>query len=91
MTNSAMMHVPTRRERFWTAMGFHYHLGEEPEGTEKMTGWMQTTATFDFSILDRLRLLLTGRLKVVLSIHTDGKVDNAISRVDYIIKAPGEH
>jgi hypothetical protein len=90
MTNTARMHVPTLAERFWRKMGFHYHLGDEPEGTEKMTGWMQTTARFDFSVLDRLRLLMTGRLKVVLSIHTDGKVDNAISRVDYEIKYPGD-
>ncbi len=89
-TNQAMIHVPTMRERFWRALGFRYHMGADPDGAEKMAGWMQTTAGFDFTIGDRLRLLLSGRLKVVLSIHTDSQVDHAISRVDYTIKYPGE-
>ncbi len=90
MSNSAMIHVPTLRERFWRALGFRYHLGDEPDGVDKMTGWMQTRSRIDFSFPDRLRLLLTGRLSIVLTQHTDAEVVTCLNRFDFQIKAPGE-
>lgn len=91
MTNEAMFHKPTIRERFWRALGFRYHLGDEPEGVERLEGWMRTDIRLDFSILDRLRLLLTGRLFVALIVHTDTPSASICkSRMDWTISAPGE-
>jgi hypothetical protein len=90
IANSAMMHAPTVRERFWRALGFRYRLGDEPEGIEKMKGWMQTRSRIDFSLLDRLRLLLTGRLSIILTQHTDSEVASCVNRLDFQIKAPGD-
>jgi len=90
MTNQAMIHIPTLGERIRWGLGFKFHRGEDPEGAEKMSGWMMTTASFHFDILDRLRLLLTGRLHIQIAQHTNVQVDTSINRVDYVIKAPGE-
>lgn len=90
VTNSAMIHVPTLRERFWRALGFRYHLGDEPDGADKMAGWMRTSASIDFSFADRLRLLLTGRLRIELTQHTTVQVDQSMNRLDWQIKAPGD-
>lgn len=65
-------------------------MGEEPSGSELMVGWMQTRIRIDFSILDRLRLLTTGRLRILVTTYTDAKVDTAVSRTDHFIAAPGE-
>lgn len=61
--NEASYHVPTLRERFWRKLGFRYHLGDEPEGTDGLPGWMCTDSTLHFSFGDRLRLLVSGKLK----------------------------
>ena len=34
MTDGAFYAVPTRRRRFWRALGFRYHLGDEVEPLE---------------------------------------------------------
>lgn len=87
----AAHHVPTLRERFWRALGFRYHLGEEPEGVEALEGWMRTDMRLEFSIADRLRLLLTGRLFVASIVHTDAPSPSVCkSRLDWRIYAPGE-
>ena len=60
--NLCMHYVPTLAERFWRKLGYRYHLGEEPEGTDGMPGWMMHGVRLHFGFADRLRLLLgTGR------------------------------
>ena len=87
----AMFHKPTRLERFRRWMGFRYHLGEEPEGADTLQGWMRTDIRIDFSLLDRLRLLFTGRILVASILHTDTPSPNVCkSHVDWKIFAPGE-
>lgn len=91
MMNEASFHVPTLRERFWRWAGFRYHLGEEPEDIDSLEGWMRTDMRIDFSIVDRLRLLVTGRLRISSIVHTD--TPSALickSRMDWHIKAPGD-
>lgn len=86
-----MVYTPTRRERFWRKLGFRHHLGDEPAGTDGMPGWVDTTTTFDFSLADRLRLLLTGRLRITVISHTDTPSPMVIkNRVDWQIFAPGK-
>lgn len=87
----ASIYVPTLRERFWRRMGFQLHMGDDPEGTELLSGWSRTTIGFKFSIADRLRLLLTGRLRVDVSSHFDTPSPSVvINRTDFRILAPGD-
>ncbi len=89
--NEAMFHKRTRLERFRRWVGFRYHLGDEPEGIEGLEGWIRTDIRIEFSLLDRLRLLFTGRLLVASILHTDTKSPNVVkSHVDWKIYAPGE-
>lgn len=89
--NGGMFHKPTRLERFRNWAGFRYYLGVEPEGIEGLQGWMRTDIRIDFGILDRLRLLFTGRLFVASIVHTDTPSPTVCkSRVDYKTSAPGE-
>lgn len=88
--NGAMYHVQTLGERAWRWLGFRYHLGDEPEGVEKMQGWLCTDSRIDFSLSDRLRLLLTGKLRMRLIQHTDVQIECSKNRFDWHILAPGE-
>ena|ERR1700722_18523991 len=83
---------PSRRERFWRAMGYRFHLGEEhgPEMPAPL-GRMQNKNRFHFGWLDRLRLLLTGELEVTLTFDMDvPSPDKIRTQLDWQIKAPGE-
>ena len=89
--NGEMIHIQTFRERMWRKLGFRYHLGDEPEGAEVLQGWMRTDMRLDFSLADRLRLLITGRLFIASIVHTDSpSPDICKSRIDWRIYAPGE-
>lgn len=85
------VHFPTFRERFWRWVGFRYHLGEDPTEIEALKGWMKTDIRIHFGVMDRLRLLLTGRLFVASVVHMDTASPTICkSRVDFMIHAPGE-
>jgi hypothetical protein len=51
---------------------------------------MCTEVGINFGILDRLRLLTTGRLHLRLIQHTPVQCDFSRNRIDWQIKAPGE-
>ncbi len=94
MTDSAdgfaAIHVPTFAERLWRKLGYHYHLGDEPEGTDVMPGWMCHGVKLRFGFADRMRLLLTGRLHVKSIMHTDvPSADVVKTRLDWEIIRPG--
>lgn len=86
----AAYHVPTWTEKLRRALGFRFHLGEDPEGIDKLPGWIRTEIGMKFSFLDRLRLLTTGRLRITLTQYTPVQCDFAKDRIDWQIKAPGE-
>lgn len=88
--NGAMYHVPTVRERFSKWVGYRYHLGKEPEGIEAMPGWMVTESRMHFSLADRLRLLVSGRLHFRLTQYTSAQVEGTKNRLDWHILAPGD-
>lgn len=88
--NGAMYHLPTMRERVFRWLGFRYHLGSEPEGIDAMPGWMCTESRMHFSLADRLRLLISGRLHLRLVQHTSVQVESAKNRLDFHILAPGD-
>jgi len=89
--DGAFEHVPTLSQRTWRALGFRYHHGEEPEGFELLDGWMCTDTRMQFGILDRLRLLLTGRLYIRLVQHTPVQCDYSMNRIDWRIEPLGRH
>ena len=84
-------HVPTFREKFWRALGFCYHLGEEPKDADALPGWICTDMGLDFSVADRFRLLVSGRLRISSYVHFDTQSPNVCkSRMDWQIPAPGQ-
>lgn len=89
--NRAMCSTPTLAQRFWRAVGFRYHLGEEPEGADKLPGWMRTDMHIHFGIADRLRLLISGKL-FIASIVSHSSPDPTVckSRMDWRILSPRE-
>lgn len=83
--------VPTRAQRFWRAVGFRYHFGDDPPDADLLPGWMRTDMGLCFSWSDRLRLLLTGRLRISSIVHFDTpSPDVCKSRMDWHILPPGE-
>lgn len=87
--NFEMHYVPSLRERVWRRIGFRFHLGAEPPGVEVWPGWARTELRMSFGVLDRIRLLLTGRLHISLTTYADTPINNCRSRTDWIIDAPG--
>ena len=90
MTDGAMYHRPTMLERFWRSIGFRYHLVDLPDDLEPSRGWMMTRVHLDFSLADRLRLLLTGRLRLDIRQAPNVAVDDCISAASWRIAAPYE-
>lgn len=88
--NGAMYHVPTLRERAWRWLGYRYHLGDDPNGIDVLPGWMCTDSHMHFSVADRVRLLLFGRLHIRLVQYTSVQVENTKNRLDWHILAPGD-
>ena len=89
----AAEYAPSRSERLWRKLGFRYHLGElpNPDVQEPLAGWMQNRGYFSFDWSDRLRLLVTGRLKVVTTFDLDTPSPSKVrTRMDWQILAPGE-
>lgn len=85
----ASVYVPTMREKFWRALGFRYHLGDEPPNAESLEGWSQTVVHFNFDLPDRLRLLLTGKIKITVTSAYDAPSPSIIkNRTDFRIIEP---
>ena len=86
--NFAMEHKPTRRERFWTRLGYRYFLVDLPDDAAQMPGWMMTTTRLEFSIADRLRLFLSGKIKIDIRQATDVPVEKCVSAASFSITPP---
>lgn len=89
MSNTAMEYGPTFADRLWRGLGYHYHLGDEPNDIDGMPGWMRHEVRLHFGFWDRVRLLLTGKLHVVSVIYTDVPSPNVVkTRIDWQINRP---
>ncbi len=90
--NGAIEYVPTLGDRLRRALGYRMNHAEEPPEIDpaKHIGWMKTVAGFKFGLGDRLRLALTGRLRVEITQHTTQQVDESVNSVSYQIFAPFE-
>lgn len=90
MSDGAYFRLPTWRERVARLLGYRFHLGGEPDGTDPLNGWMKTEVRLNFSFGDRLRLLATGRLRVHVVQYMDVQPSVIMNRIDWQIGAPLE-
>lgn len=86
--NGYAVYRPSFVERFWMRLGYRYHLGEDAKDIENLPGWMCTETRMRFSIMDRIRLLLSGRLHIKLVQHLPVKCDFSRNRLDWQIERP---
>lgn len=82
--------VPTIAQRLWRKLGYRYHLGDDPADIDTLPGWMCTESMMHFGIADRLRLLLTGRLRISIKHHMPVQPEFSKNRFDWMIYAPGD-
>lgn len=86
-----MVYQPTLAERLWRKLGYTYHLGDDPDDIDRLPGWTRTDIGLDFGIADRLRLLLTGKLRLHSILMTDTPSATVCrSRLDWRIVPPGD-
>ncbi len=88
----AMEYKPSLAERLWRALGWQPHHADLPETpeVEAMPGWAMTTICIEFSLIDRLRLLLTGRLRLDVRQAMDARVNEVVSASSHEILPPGK-
>lgn len=92
--NTCSVYRPTWLERIQTRLGFRQHIGDDPFGDAppdpQMQGWMQTEIRQHFGLLDRIRLLVSGKLNISVTHYTNVQVDDQRCRTDWIIQPPFE-
>lgn len=93
VNEQAFYAAPTRRQRFWRWCGFRFHFGDDLplDDNRPWSGWMQTRSGIHFGIMDRIRILVTGRLQLQHTFHLDTPSPDKIhTRFDWHILPPGE-
>lgn len=87
----SMMHRPSLLERIWRWFGYRSVRVDLPDGIgEKYPGWMMTETRMNFSVADRIRLLISGRLQLTLRQATSQQVDEGVSAMSHRILYPSE-
>ena len=80
------------RERLWRALGYRYIWVDLPDNVhDRLPGWSMTTIHLHFSFKDRLRLLLTGRVRLDLRHATLPEIEDMTTATSVRIYAPGEN
>lgn len=87
--NGYVDYKPSTYEKIIKKLGFKYHLGKEPN-TEGLTKWAMTNTYLNLSVFDRVRLLFTGRIKLVHAQHMNEDISKVVTRFDFQIYAPFE-
>jgi hypothetical protein len=90
-----VVYTPSANERFWRALGFRTQEGPPLEAwnadsREDLQGWAMTHVNVHLSGLDRLRLLLTGRLHLTVRHVSSKPIVDLRSTTDFRIGYPGE-
>lgn len=86
----AAEYVPTRVERFWRWCNFGNVVFKDlPDEARKMPGWAITNICMRFSFSDRLRILISGRVRITLEQAIDVPVTTVISVERVFIERPG--
>lgn len=86
--NFCMAYRPTLAERFWRKAGFRYHLQDLPDDAPT-EGWAMTQVRLNVSFTDRLRLLLTGRMRLDVRQAFNAPVDTVVCATSVEILRPG--
>ena len=86
----AMQYVPTFGDKLKRFLGYKFEHGEDPEGVEAFQGWARTDLRFRFTVLGRIRLLFSGKLKIELTHYANLPIDTMKNRVDLQILSPWE-
>lgn len=87
--NGYMVYCPTLAERCWRKAGWHYQLQDLPDDAPT-EGWAMTHVRLNLSFVDRLRLLMTGRLCLDVRQAFNTPVDTVVSATSLQILHPGE-
>jgi hypothetical protein len=79
----------TRMQRLWRWLGYRYHLGPltDDEGWEQ--GFLQNISGMKLDWRDRLRVLLSGHIRIVCNHSMDQPVNKVRTRMDWEIVEPG--
>ena len=82
---------PTFMQRAWRRLGWRYHMVDLPETpeVERMPGWAMTRVRLQFPPIDRLRLLLTGRVRLDIRQKMSADVADIVSATSIEILPPG--
>lgn len=84
-----MVARPTLAQRFWRWLGFGKYDGPElPARCINWPGWAATTVIVQVSPLDRLRLLLLGRMRVHLRQASPQPIEDVITAAAVQIVSP---
>lgn len=86
--NLCMEYRPTLAERFWRKAGWRYQRQELPDDAPT-EGWAMTQVHLNVSFADRLRLLLTGRVRLDVRQAFDTPVDTVVCATSVEILRPG--
>ena len=81
-----MSRVAGRRARIWSRLGFGDTMPRWPEGTEYGTG---TAVVVPFNWGMRLRLLLSGKMRVCIAVQTTAPADIIGDEVTWSVLPPG--
>lgn len=84
----ALEYRPTIAERFWCKAGFRYHLQDLPDDAPS-DGWAMTHVRLNVLFSDRLRLLLSGKLRLDVRQGFNTPVDTVVSATSIQILRPG--
>lgn len=85
MTNGAMEYRSPLSDRIWRKLGFRHAHVDRPDSEN----WMVTDVRCSFSLLDRLRILLSGVVGIQVVTETDVAVRHAKSTTDAKVLKPG--
>lgn len=87
----AMASRPSFMQRAWRRLGWRYHMVDLPETpeVERMPGWAMTRVRLQFPPIDRLRLLLTGRVRLDIRQKMSADVADIVSATSIEILPPG--
>ena len=87
--NGIQVYTPSLTERLWRALGYRSHRPEMSEDGEKLPFWIMTNTHVNMSILDRIRLLVSGKMIVRTETRTDVPVAITITASSVEIERPG--
>lgn len=94
MTDGYMVYVPPFKVRFWRALGFHSPAAPMLTQDQLKQGWDEQVfahTTITLSLLDRLRILISGRAKLFTIVSTKQvTVPEALTNVGFGVLYPGQ-